>query len=161
MGRQVRMRNVDRDSFRGWIKTEFAKNAPYNKFVYDLLTATGQNGDGKAYGKLAAAVQKVGNKKKAANVNQAANGLAANRRKKNKNAVIAQNNPTPATLEGATMQTDPKMSADPKMMADPKMQGEPTMQTAPKMKANADKDGMAMMDQMTEREPDQPINGAV
>ena len=58
MGRgMTKGRIVDTAAFRDWVKTEFSKNTPYNQFVYDLLTATGQNGSGQAYNKVVAAVQ--------------------------------------------------------------------------------------------------------
>lgn len=43
MGRQARRQMVDRSAFREWIKARVAENAPYNKFVYELLTASGIN----------------------------------------------------------------------------------------------------------------------
>lgn len=47
MGRTMRpMQNVDRVAFRQWLTEKFQKNTPYNQFVYELLTATGQNSAG-------------------------------------------------------------------------------------------------------------------
>ncbi len=43
MGRQVRQQFVSRAEFRKWLRTQFEQNVPYNKFVYDLLTAEGYN----------------------------------------------------------------------------------------------------------------------
>jgi hypothetical protein len=43
LGREVRNNLVDRGAFRAWIGQEFAANAPWNKLVFDLMTATGQN----------------------------------------------------------------------------------------------------------------------
>jgi hypothetical protein len=43
MGKNFRMRQVDDQAFRGWLHTQFTANAPWNKFVYNLITATGTN----------------------------------------------------------------------------------------------------------------------
>ena len=43
MGRQVRRQVVDRGVFREWLKGQVSTNTPYNKFVYELLTASGVN----------------------------------------------------------------------------------------------------------------------
>lgn len=47
MGRGQRpMQIVDRLAFKKWLTEKFEKNTPWNTFVYDLLTATGQNSQG-------------------------------------------------------------------------------------------------------------------
>ncbi len=43
LGRQVKRANVDRTAFRDWLKGQVSKNNAYNKFVYELLTASGVN----------------------------------------------------------------------------------------------------------------------
>ncbi len=52
MGKQVRVRFVDRFAFRQWLRTQFDRNVPWNKFVYDLITASGQNSTGGSYAKI-------------------------------------------------------------------------------------------------------------
>lgn len=49
LGHEVKNRLVDRRAFRAWVERAFAANEPYDRFVYDLVTATGQNSseDGK------------------------------------------------------------------------------------------------------------------
>ncbi len=51
MGRQVRGQVIDPSAFRRWLHAQFEKNTPWNKFVYDLITATGQNSAGGTYAK--------------------------------------------------------------------------------------------------------------
>ncbi len=46
MGREVKGKDVDRGAFRAWLRAELAKNTPWDKLVYDLMTATGQNSQG-------------------------------------------------------------------------------------------------------------------
>jgi hypothetical protein len=46
MGRQVRAQVIDRVAWRQWLHGQFAKNVPWNKFAYDLITATGVNSSG-------------------------------------------------------------------------------------------------------------------
>jgi hypothetical protein len=41
-----RGQDVDRDAFRAWLHDEIAADTPWNRFVYDLLTASGQNSAG-------------------------------------------------------------------------------------------------------------------
>ena len=53
MGKQVRNQFVDRFAWRQWLHTQFEKNVPWNKFVYDVISATGQNSTGGGYAKLA------------------------------------------------------------------------------------------------------------
>lgn len=43
LGPEVRMPVVDRDAFRGWVRDAFAANMPYDRFVYELVTAAGKN----------------------------------------------------------------------------------------------------------------------
>ena len=45
-GRVENARLVDRAAFRRWLYDEFDQNAHWNKFVYDLITASGQNSAG-------------------------------------------------------------------------------------------------------------------
>jgi hypothetical protein len=53
MGRQVRAQILDRVAWRQWLHSQFAKNAPWNRFVYDLITATGVNSSGGSVAKAA------------------------------------------------------------------------------------------------------------
>jgi Protein of unknown function (DUF1549)/Protein of unknown function (DUF1553) len=46
IGRALRDAAVDQNAFHAWLRDEFAKNAPWNTLVYDLMTATGQNSVG-------------------------------------------------------------------------------------------------------------------
>ncbi len=48
-GRAEQARMVDKGAFRLWLSAQFDKNTPWNKFVYDLITATGQNSSGGDY----------------------------------------------------------------------------------------------------------------
>ncbi len=50
-GRVEQARVVDKGAFRLWLTEQFDKNTPWNKFVYDLITATGQNSIGGDYRK--------------------------------------------------------------------------------------------------------------
>lgn len=45
-GRIENARMVDKGAFRGWLSEQFDKNTPWNKFVYDLISATGRNSAG-------------------------------------------------------------------------------------------------------------------
>ncbi len=45
-GRVEQARVVDKSAFRLWLTEQFDKNTPWNKFVYDLISATGQNSAG-------------------------------------------------------------------------------------------------------------------
>jgi hypothetical protein len=45
-GRVENARFVDRGAFKRWLYDEFDKNVPWNKLVYDLITASGQNSAG-------------------------------------------------------------------------------------------------------------------
>ena len=51
-GRAENARMVDKGAFRLWLSEQFDKNTPWNKFVYDLITATGQNSTGGDYQKI-------------------------------------------------------------------------------------------------------------
>lgn len=51
MGRQFRAQVVDRAAFRQWLHQQFAQNVPWNKFVYELISATGQNSKGGTLGR--------------------------------------------------------------------------------------------------------------
>lgn len=55
-GRPNNAQVVDQSAFRGWLHGEFAQNAPWNKFVYDLISATGVNSEGGSYAKAAGAI---------------------------------------------------------------------------------------------------------
>ncbi|MDF2695433.1 MAG: hypothetical protein K0S65_3816 [Labilithrix sp.] len=46
MGRDARGNLVDRMAFRYWLRGRFAANAPWDRIVSDLVSATGQNGMG-------------------------------------------------------------------------------------------------------------------
>jgi Protein of unknown function (DUF1549)/Protein of unknown function (DUF1553) len=46
MGREARGNLVDRVAFRYWLRGRFAANAPWDRIVSDLVSATGQNGTG-------------------------------------------------------------------------------------------------------------------
>ena len=50
-GRTENVQVVDRTAFRQWLKGEFQQNASWNKFVYDLISATGVNSEGGSYAK--------------------------------------------------------------------------------------------------------------
>jgi hypothetical protein len=47
-GRVENARMVDKGAFRLWLNQQFDKNTPWNKFVYDLVSASGQNSAGGA-----------------------------------------------------------------------------------------------------------------
>jgi len=47
-GRVENARMVDKGAFRLWLNQQFDKNTPWNKFVYELISATGQNSAGGA-----------------------------------------------------------------------------------------------------------------
>jgi hypothetical protein len=49
MGRQARGQVIDRTAFRQWLHTQFEQNKPWNRFVYDLITASGLNSVGGSY----------------------------------------------------------------------------------------------------------------
>ena len=53
MGNQVKNPVVDRVEFRTWLTKQMADNTPYNKFVYNLISATGQNSRGGTYAQAA------------------------------------------------------------------------------------------------------------
>jgi len=55
MGRQFRAGVVDRVAFKQWLHEQFAKNRPWDKFVYDLITATGVNSRGGSYARAVGA----------------------------------------------------------------------------------------------------------
>lgn len=46
MGRQVRAQLIDRVAWREWLHGQFEKNTPWDKFTYDLISATGVNSAG-------------------------------------------------------------------------------------------------------------------
>jgi hypothetical protein len=46
LGRDVKPGVVDRFAFRAWLHAQFEKNVPYDKWVFDLVTSTGQNSVG-------------------------------------------------------------------------------------------------------------------
>jgi hypothetical protein len=48
MGRDARGNNVDRVAFRYWLRARFEANAPWDRIVRDLVSATGQNSMGGA-----------------------------------------------------------------------------------------------------------------
>jgi len=43
MGRDTKNAIIDRVAFRGWVHQKLAANAPWDRLVYELVTATGQN----------------------------------------------------------------------------------------------------------------------
>lgn len=45
----ARSQVIDRGAFRQWLRSQFEHNTPWNRFVYDLITATGQNSLGGTY----------------------------------------------------------------------------------------------------------------
>ena len=98
MGRSLRNGQIDRTAFHDWLHTEFAKNARWNQFVYDLVTATGVNSTGGAYAK---AIGMPGSDKVKNNIMMAAQGSSAANR----------------SVSGAAMPAD-KMAGDPAMAAD-------------------------------------------
>ncbi len=46
MGERARAANIDRNAFRAWLRERIEKNAPYNEFVRDLVSASGRNSEG-------------------------------------------------------------------------------------------------------------------
>ncbi len=56
MGREVKGPVVDRVAFRYWLRARFEANAPWDRIVRDLVSATGQNSIGGARVKLPQAV---------------------------------------------------------------------------------------------------------
>ncbi len=46
MGREVKSKSVDRVAFRYWLRARFEANAPWNRIVSELVSATGQNSIG-------------------------------------------------------------------------------------------------------------------
>ena len=48
MGRELKSNAVDRVAFRYWLRARFEANAPWNRIVSDLVSATGQNSVGGA-----------------------------------------------------------------------------------------------------------------
>ena len=56
MGR-VKAGDLDRMAFRAWLQEQFAKNVPWDKVVYALITATGQNSVGGAQAKTVGQAQ--------------------------------------------------------------------------------------------------------
>ncbi len=66
MGRNVRANQIDRVAWRKWLFAEFAKNAPWNRFVYDLITASGQNSTGGSYAKAVGLMMRPGMAEEAA-----------------------------------------------------------------------------------------------
>lgn len=57
MGQKVGGQLVDRSAFRQWLRQQFLQNTPWNKFVYDLITASGQNSTGGTYAKAQGLMQ--------------------------------------------------------------------------------------------------------
>jgi hypothetical protein len=57
MGRQVRSPVVDRAAFRDWLTQQFAANTPWNRFVADLIAASGQNSPGGSYARAAGLIR--------------------------------------------------------------------------------------------------------
>ena len=49
MGKPAPMATVDYGAFRRWLHGEFAQNTPYNRFVTDLITASGISSTGPTY----------------------------------------------------------------------------------------------------------------
>src|SRR5579872_5099194 len=56
-GRAERPQLVDRGAFRQWLYGEFDHNVHWNRFVYDLITATGQNSAGGPAGRAMGTVK--------------------------------------------------------------------------------------------------------
>jgi hypothetical protein len=52
-GRVENARFVDRGAFKRWLYDQFDQNVHWNKFVYDLITASGQNSAGGPGGRIA------------------------------------------------------------------------------------------------------------
>jgi len=44
LGTEVKRRNVDREAFRAFLRSELTKNTPWDKLVYALVTAEGKSG---------------------------------------------------------------------------------------------------------------------
>ncbi|HZT40674.1 MAG TPA: DUF1549 and DUF1553 domain-containing protein [Chthonomonadaceae bacterium] len=51
MGQKIGGQLVDRSAFREWLRQQFLQNTPWNKFVYNLISASGQNSTGGTYAK--------------------------------------------------------------------------------------------------------------
>lgn len=56
LGREARGNLVDRGAFRYWLRARFAANAPWDRVVFELVSATGQNGLGGPKAKAARAM---------------------------------------------------------------------------------------------------------
>ena len=76
MGRQVRGQLIDRSAFRQWLHDQFTQNTAWNKFVYDLISASGQNSTGGSYAKAMGVMQpdEKNNPALAADAGQPVNG---------------------------------------------------------------------------------------
>jgi hypothetical protein len=59
MGRQFRAQVVDRAAFRQWLHQQFSQNVPWNKCVYELISATGQNSKGGTYGRVVGVITRM------------------------------------------------------------------------------------------------------
>jgi hypothetical protein len=70
MGRDTRGPQVDRGAFRAWLHDAFARNAPWNEMVVQLVAATGRNSSG---GPKAAAYAADGKDGESVEVNGAVN----------------------------------------------------------------------------------------
>ncbi len=136
----TRGRNVDPVAFRDWVKTEFSRNTPYNQFVYDLLTATGQNGKtppNAKMGLLANAKNKQNKKRNAKMLNRTG-------------PVIAYDVTAPVMQNGAAMNA----AGDAPVMTKGGANNAPPA-------ADAKDPAMMMAETAEVRAPDQPVNGAV
>lgn len=60
MGNQVKSPVVDRVEFKKWLTKQFTDNTPYNKFVYNLITASGRNSPGGTYAQAAGVMPRDG-----------------------------------------------------------------------------------------------------
>ncbi len=98
MGRSLRNGQIDRTAFHDWLHTEFAKNARWNQFVFDLVTATGVNSTGGTYAK---AIGMPGGDKVGNDTMRMAQGSSG----------------VKGVASGAAMSAD-KMAGDPAMAAD-------------------------------------------
>ena len=116
-GRVENQQVVDRMAFRQWLKSEFQQNAHWNKFVYDLVSATGVNSEGGSYAKAmgipaspptAMTMTRLRAKKAAPASGERVFGTA-----------VVPSTPSSSTTKAADSKpTDGKMQADGAMMAD-------------------------------------------
>jgi Protein of unknown function (DUF1553)/Protein of unknown function (DUF1549) len=121
-GRTDNQQVVDRTAFRQWLKGEFQQNAHWNKFVYDLVSATGVNSEGGSYAKaMGIPANPVNAMAMARRRSKKATGASGERVFGTAAVPDGSNNLSNAGSAGKL--TDGKMQADGAMMADGAMTG--------------------------------------